>query len=399
MRKLLNLVTALALSLSASAQSHNTGMGDSTDFRESLSQRLFKLEKKTDALNIYFNFTGTLQANDYNDGWTTAFRNKEARIEIKGNLTSRLSYRFRQRLNKGYEAQSEDNFAKATDVLMVGYKFSDAFSIQAGKKCQNWGGYEFDEAPTYVYQFSDMCEYMDCYMAGVNFSFKPFQNHEFDLDISNVYSNKFEDEYGADAKATAADGGICRLERASMPLTYILLWKGRLLDGRLLTRWSVGGQTLARHKYDRRLMVGQKLVLPTFQIYFDYMGVFDGLDRQLIASNDGADYLQSIGADYFSDVHYNSWVTKAYWQFAPKCNLVLKGTYETVDVPKVEAFNDYRKAYGYMASMEYYPIPRQDLRLYLAYIGRKYDFSKACGLKDYNSNRIELGFMYYMKVF
>ncbi len=135
------------------------------------------------------------------------------------------------------------------------------------------------------------------------------------------------------------------------------------------------------------------------QWYFDYMGAFDGLDRLKIASSEATAVPAHAGESYFSDVHYNSFITKMNWQFAPQWNLMLKGMYETASVTKIEQMKDYRKSYAYMGSIEYYPVKSQDFRIFLAYIGRKYDYSKASGLKDYNTNRIEIGFMYRIKAY
>ena len=78
---------------------------------------------------------------------------------------------------------------------------------------------------------------------------------------------------------------------------------------------------------------------------------------------------------------------------------MLKGMYETANVKNVDILKDYKKSYGYLASLEYFPIKHQNLRIFLAYIGRKFDYSDKCGLKDYDTNRIELGMMYRMKVY
>ena len=78
---------------------------------------------------------------------------------------------------------------------------------------------------------------------------------------------------------------------------------------------------------------------------------------------------------------------------------MLKGTYETASVKNVEILEDYRKSIGWIGSLEYYPIKNQDLRLFLAYLGKKVDYSDKCGLHDYNTNRIELGFMYRIKCY
>ena len=90
------------------------------------------------------------------------------------------------RLNNTTEARSEDNLAKATDIMMIGYKFSDKFRLEAGKVCQSLGGFEVDENPVYIYQFSDMTGSMDCYMAGVTAVYKPVPSQEFVLGITNL---------------------------------------------------------------------------------------------------------------------------------------------------------------------------------------------------------------------
>lgn len=397
MKKFLATAAALALTVGAAAQGNNVGMGDCHEGGTSLAERVLNLEKKSEAFNVYFNYSASFQEFDDGQEWGTSFKNKQARIEFMGNLTPKLSYRFRHRLNKGNNAQSEDNFAKATDVLCIGYQVNDKFAIQAGKLCQYWGGFEYDENPMYIYEFSDMNENVDIFKAGVNLSYRPIPSQELNINITDAYNGNFADEYGDAPVSLEANGGKRQLEKSNHPLTYIVNWNGNFFGDKLQTRWSWGIQTQAKHKYSRMLFLGQKLNLPRVQWYFDYMGAFEGLDRLRIATREGTDFLQ--GAGYFSDVHYNSFVTKMNWQFVPQWNLMLKGMYETASVDNVAPLSDFRKSFGYVASVEYYPVKGEDLRVFLSYTGRRFDYSKECGLKDYNTNRIELGFMYRIKVF
>ena len=397
------MFAALAMTMGANAQGNNIGMGGGDGDIQSIHERITKLEKKNDMFNRYFNYAASFQAehNSLSDEWGTKFANKQLRIEIKGNLTDKLYYRLRHRLNKATDAKGEDNFAKATDIMMVGYNFNDKLSISGGKMCQIWGGFEFDENPMYIYQYSDMVDYMDNFMAGVTVSYKPIPTQEIAVEISNSYNGKFADEYGDEAVVVNNDEAHA-LQKSKNPLTYIINWNGSFFDGKLNTRWAWGLQTQAKGKYSRMLTLGQQLNLPKFQWYFDYMGAFDDLDRLKIATNELRDAL--VGGDapgnvYLGKVHYNSFITKANWQFAPSWNLMLKGMYETASVTKMEQFKNYRKSFGYMGSIEYYPAKQQDFRLFLAYVGRKYDYSTKCGLKDYNTDRIELGFMYRIKAY
>lgn len=399
------MFAALAMTMGANAQGNNIGMGGGDGDIQSIHERITKLEKKNDMFNLYFNYAASFQAehNSLSDEWGTKFANKQLRIEIKGNLTDKLYYRLRHRLNKATDAKGEDNFAKATDIMMVGYNFNDKLSISGGKMCQIWGGFEFDENPMYIYQYSDMVDYMDNFMAGVTVSYKPIPTQEIAVEISNSYNGKFADEYGDEAVVVNNDEAQA-LQKSKNPLTYIINWNGSFFDGKLNTRWAWGLQTQAKGKYSRMLTLGQQLNLPKFQWYFDYMGAFDDLDRLKIATNELGDAFvddegNALGNVYLGKVHYNSFITKANWQFAPSWNLMLKGMYETASVTKMEQFKNYRKSFGYMGSIEYYPAKQQDFRLFLAYVGRKYDYSTKCGLKDYNTDRIELGFMYRIKAY
>mgnify|MGYP000506170355 FL=1 len=403
MKKIIMMFAALAMTMGANAQGNNIGMGGGDGDIQSIHERITKLEKKNDMFNLYFNYAASFQAehNSLSDEWGTKFANKQLRIEIKGNLTDKLYYRLRHRLNKATDAKGEDNFAKATDIMMVGYNFNDKLSISGGKMCQIWGGFEFDENPMYIYQYSDMVDYMDNFMAGVTVSYKPIPTQEIAVEISNSYNGKFADEYGDEAVVVNNDERKA-LQKSKNPLTYIINWNGSFFDGKLNTRWAWGLQTQAKGKYSRMLTLGQQLNLPKFQWYFDYMGAFDDLDRLKIATNELRDALvdgDAPGNIYLGKVHYNSFITKANWQFAPSWNLMLKGMYETASVTKMEQFKNYRKSFGYMGSIEYYPAKQQDFRLFLAYVGRKYDYSTKCGLKDYNTDRIELGFMYRIKAY
>ena len=400
MNKTLLTCALLTASLTAGAQNGaNIGMGGSEGNYASLAEKVAKIEKKNDAFNVYFNYAASFQAerNSLVDEWHTGFANKQLRLEIKGNIGDHLFYRLRHRLNKTNEARTQDNFSKATDIMMAGWKFNDKWSVQAGKMCQIWGGFEFDENPMYIYQYSDMVDNMDNFMAGVVVSYKPVPTQEFAVEVSDANNDSFSKVYGAGA-ATQEENSVRPLTSSRNPLTYIANWNGSFADGMINTRWSWGIQTQARHKYSRMLILGQQLNLDKFQWYVDYMGAWDALDRLGIATSDLG--LNGGGHNlYASDVHYNSFITKVNWQFAPHWNLMLKGMYETASVSKLERGKNYRKSFGYMSSVEYYPLKDQDFRVFLAYVGRKYDFSEKSGLKDYNTNRIELGFMYRIKAF
>ena len=391
----------LALSVSMNAQDNHGYGGDDGHFK-SLAEEVTKLKKSNDMFNVYLNTAASAQVETDNEHeWSTGFKNKHLRLEIKGNLTDKLYYRFCYRMTNSNVARSEDNFARSTDVVMIGYRFSDKFSVEAGKIFQPFGGYEVDENPIYIYEYSDLTGGLECYLGGVVVNYKPVPTQEIVVGVTNAHNDKFADVYGDNSLAIEGDGTQNRiLEKTRIPLGYSLGWNGSFLNNRLLTRWSWGIEGEARHKYSRMLILGQKLNLDRLQWYFDYMSQNDGLDRFGLASREVRDFFPAVGGEvWMSDVHYTSFITKLNWQFAPQWNLMLKGMYETASVTKVDRFKDFRKSYGYVGSVEYYPVKSQDFRVFLAYVGRKVTYKDGVGLDKYNTNRIELGFKYRIKAY
>lgn len=400
-RKTLLCCCLLALSVSMNAQDNHGYGGDDGHFK-SLAEEVTKLKKSNDMFNVYLNTAASAQVEtDHEHEWSTGFKNKHLRLEIKGNLTDKLYYRFCYRMTNSNVARSEDNFARSTDVVMIGYRFSDKFSVEAGKIFQPFGGYEVDENPIYIYEYSDLTGGLECYLGGVVINYKPVPTQEIVVGVTNAHNDKFADVYGDNSLAIEGDGTQNRiLEKTRIPLGYSLGWNGSFLNNRLLTRWSWGIEGEARHKYSRMLILGQKLNLDRLQWYFDYMYQNDGLDRFGLASREVRDFFPAVGGEvWMSDVNYTSFITKLNWQFAPQWNLMLKGMYETASVTKVDRFKDFRKSYGYVGSVEYYPVKSQDFRVFLAYVGRKVTYKDGVGLDKYNTNCIELGFKYRIKAY
>lgn len=391
----------LALSVSMNAQDNHGYGGDDGHFK-SLAEEVTKLKKSSDMFNVYLNTAASVQVETDNEHeWSTGFKNKHLRLEIKGNLTDKLYYRFCYRMTNSNVARSEDNFARSTDVVMIGYRLSDKLSVEAGKIFQPLGGYEVDENPIYIYEYSDLTGGLECYLGGVVVNYKPVPTQEIVVGVTNAHNDKFADVYGDNSLAIEGDGTQNRiLEKTRIPLGYSLGWNGSFLNNRLLTRWSWGIEGEARNKYSRMLILGQKLNLDRLQWYFDYMYQNDGLDRFGLASREVRDFFPAVGGEvWMSDVHYTSFITKLNWQFVPQWNLMLKGMYETASVTKVDRFKDFRKSYGYVGSVEYYPVKSQDFRVFLAYVGRKETYKDGVGLDKYNTNRIELGFKYRIKAY
>ena len=100
--------------------------------------------------------------------------------------------------------------------------------------CQIWGGFEFDENPMVIYQYSDMVDNMDNFMAGVAVSYKPVAHKGISFEVSNAYNNKFAAEYGSNP-ISLEKNSVRDLEASKSHFTYIVNWNGSFFGNKLLT--------------------------------------------------------------------------------------------------------------------------------------------------------------------
>ena len=386
MKKYITVAFVSLLSLGVYAQDNPTN--------KETDNKISFLERHNDQLNIFFHIQSSFDVvSEQGKETDMAFKARQFRLEIKGNLTDKLFYRFRQRLNKPTNPQSLDNLGKATDYMYVGYKATDKITLITGKQRQAWGGFEFDLNAINVHEYSDFINAMDNSMMGGTIIYTPFKNQEFQFQITNNRNSYLEDIYGD----LSAQG----IEQSHSPLAYVINWNGSFLNKRFQTRWAYGIQTEAKNNYSKMITLGTKYNLEQFQLSFDFMNADEKIDRLGIATKDGAKWLEQNNQKIFRDVTYNTFILKAEFQPKPEWNIFAKGMYETTSVKDVVNYDDdFRKAYGYMGGVEYLPFKDQDLRLFLAYIGRKYVYTKAIPtLQDYNTDRVSLGVMYRIKAF
>ena len=328
--------------------------------------------------NMYFNFQSSLDAEKEGEqDMTTKFKARQLRLEVRGNITDRIFYRFRHRLNRPTAAVKLDNLATATDMLYAGFHIDDKWALTVGKMCQAWGGYEFDLNPMNIYEYSDFIDNMDNFMLGGMVTYTPNANHEFNLQVTDVRNDSFKNIYGDKTG----------LKQSNVPLTYIFNWNGSLFDGVLQTRWGVGLQNEAEGYNNTMVMLGTRVALPKFQAFLDYMRADEQLDRL------GYTPQSVIGSGVpLKDTKYNTFVLKGEYQPTPSLNLFAQGIYETAES---NLAGNKKTGLGYYGGVEYLPFPSQDLRFFLAYVGRSREISNVTK----STNRVSLGMMYRIKAF
>ena len=361
-----------------------------------LFEELTDVKKKTDKFNLYLNMQGSFDAHFQNGFQEGDFNMHQLRIEAKGNINNWLSYRYRQRLNRSNDANGMiDNLPTSIDYAGIGIKLNDQFSLFAGKQCAAYGGIEFDLNPIDIYQYSDMIDYMSNFMTGLNVGYNITPEQQLNLQILNSRNSSFDSTYGI---TEDAEGNLPDLKSGKMPLVYTLNWNGNF-NNVFKTRWSASVMNEAKSHNMYYYALGNDFTFSKkVNMFVDFMYSDEQIDRKgiitgIVGNEDGHNAL---------DAEYLSVVTKVNYRFQPKWNAFVKGMYETASVSKTRGDiekGNYRTSYGYLAGIEYYPLEDSNLHFFCTFVGRSYKFTDRAAQKGYNTQRLEVGFIYQLPMF
>ena len=364
------------------------------DNEATLFERVAKIEKKSDKFNLFFNMHYALDA-DFTAGSFDqgAFNMHQFRIEAKGKVTDWLSYRWRQRLNRGNEGGGFiDNLPNSIDLAYLNFSVTDKFSIAAGKLCAAYGGIEFDMNPIEIYRYSEMVNNMSNFMSGVMFTYDFNPNQQLAFQVLDSRNGSIEDTYGAN------------LDTNKLPFVYTLNWNANMFDGAWQTRWSASVMDEVKDKYMYYVALGNLFNFsPKCNMFVDLMSSYEGIDRKGIMTNMFGGQEKFDGHNMYNTL-YNSLVAKVNWRFQPKWNFFVKGMLESAAIYRGEegvADGNYRTSVGYLTGVEYYPM-ETNLHLFLTFVGQTHLFTeraKALGQSDYSTQRVSVGFIYQLPAF
>lgn len=391
------LIASIALcTFTASAQQEKIKEYRTTN-EEGIIQSITNIEKKTDKFNLYLNMHSDFKA-DWNGSHFDEgkFEMKQLRVEMKGNINKWLSYRYRQRLNKGDDPNGyRDNILKSIDIAGIGLHHK-GWSSFIGKQCAAYGGIEFDLNPIEIYQYSDMVDYMDNFMTGVLVGYDFTPNQQLQFQVLNAYNGTSQEMYGD-------------YEKAKLPFVYTLNWNGNFSDV-WKTRWSASIMNETKKEHQWYFALGNDFnITDKFGAYFDWMYAIQGVDRKGIMTNIVGDEGPGRNA---KDCAYMSFIWHLNYRFHPAWNIFAKVMYENEGISKNHS-NEYgreihkgvyRQALGYIGGIEYYPFKDRNLHFFATYVGRDYKYTskaKAFGgdTDNYTTNQLQVGFIWQMPVF
>ena len=360
----------------------------------SLIERVFQLEKKNDLLNVSLNMHGSYDAPfGYESSGMdeSSFKMQQLRLNVQGKVNDRISYRWRQRLNRPNNgAGAIDNVSSAIDYAAISLKLNDKWSMCVGRQVAVHGGVEYDLNPIEVIEFSDMVNNLTAFMTGVNVAYRLSADHLLQFQVLDHRNGTFEDSYGLN------------LEKAKLPLLCILSWNGKFLDGRYSTCWSASYSSQAKGKYMAYVALGNRIQFTKkLGMYLDLMHSYEQLDSKRYLT----DIVGLQNMHVAPSAMYNSVVARLNYRITDAWNLFVKGMWETTSAVKNSAGFErghYRTSYGYIGGVEYYPLKDSDLHFYASFVGRSYRYAqraKAFGVSDDDTQRLQLGFIYQLPIF
>lgn len=382
-------LSAIAISLCIFSQ-EETNANNLIENEKSLFEEISGKKKKHKNVSIDLHLRAGFDLDMINSKTKGKFNMREIRLDVKGDITDWLSFRYRQKLNDGNSSSGNiDNLPSSLDVLGVGIKFSDKWSAFIGKQALSYGGIEYDLNPIMIYDYSETLLSLYGFMTGLNikYNFNTKQELQFQIVNSRLKSD-INEAYGPGFKDI------------SLPFIYTLNWNGNFNDI-FLTRWSASLMSQAKGKQAYYYTLGNQMNTGNVSMYLDlnyYTKDID--DNGIITTLTGG-----INGHNALDVDYKGAVYQLDYRFAPKWNLFGRTSLDITSVSKSHENIEqgtYKTLFGYQGGIEYYPIQNSNLHFFLAYIGKYHKFkekAKLFGSNNYSENRLSVGFIYTLPVF
>ncbi|NIG54008.1 porin [Chitinophaga sp. Cy-1792] len=364
-----------------------TAMSQQQEYSDTLHKPLISLPKSflLDNMDLIANMRFA-ERNEFIDGTYqgSKFVNEQFRLELRGKVTDKLYFRFRDRYTRDPETQSVDNISRSTDLAYLRFDPTEKWKIYAGKLCADWGGYEFDANPIEIYEYSDIIEYADNFLSGAGVGFLPNKKNEFTVQLLNSRTKTFKELYDT----------IPGITEAKFPFAAVFNWRGSFLDGKLNTIWSYSIFKEATHQYMNYFAFGNQLLLKKFMLEYDFKLSLENLDRKMLVSGFVHNGVAEQGVRYMSH-----WV-RADGQISKLVHLTFTGFVDFAfwdGNPDPNADKKLRTAWGYVPGVEVYPLKNVNLRVYANMVGRVYDYTayarKNYGMVNGNTYRFSIGIM------
>jgi hypothetical protein len=387
------VLVLLATAVGSNAQDRQ--LGDTTQYKTLIPETKQTLLKNMSMIaNMRF-----ANQNEFVDGQFTKSRfvNQQFRLEFRGNVTDKVYFRFRDRYTRAQTSESVDNLSRSVDLAYIRVDMTKKLSLSAGKLCADWGAWEFDYNPIDVYEYSDIIEYADNFLTGVGMSYTVNPKHQFTVQALDSRTKTFTELYDT----------VPGLVESKVPMAFVVNWRGSLFNDKVKTIWSYSLFNEAKNTNMNYIALGTELTLGKFVIVYDYKWSDEQLDRTGLVSTMVPDNIYNYA---LKNTNYVGHWVHLHYRVTPKINLAMFGMLDiaswknsATNGGNTTGSNVMSRTWGYIPTIEFYPYPDLNLRFFLNYVGRVYDYSTYAeskfGLKDYTTGRLQIGFVSPLGIF
>lgn len=391
MRPTITICLPILILLNTICKATPTTAPDSAKHEKSIFENLTHIRKQNDLLDIKLNTRMAFHTDLSNNGSEqSAFRMDYLRLQVTGNITDRIFYKWMQHLNKSNKPNTLDNMPASIDCLGVGFHLTPTLSAFAGKQYADFGGFEYDADPAEVYSFSDFGNHITCFLMGVHLAWWVTPTQEIRFQITDARSTK-------DDKSTLP----ANYKTARTPLGYTVNWNGNFLDNTLSTRCSFSLFHESRKQNMYFWVLAGAWQHGNFNMYIDGLFSIEEIDKLGILSEMSAQTEHPYRATH---CRYFSLISRLNYRILPKLNIFAKGTYETASArtgTNLPESGKYRTSYGYQGGIEYFPM-KENLRFFLVYHSNQTDYThlaRPFHLSNEHPQHLSLGLTYKIPIY
>ena len=360
-----------------------------SQINDSIGNPLVSIEKAglLKNINITFDMRMEFQAYTFRGGDHyyngLQFENGFTALGIAGKVHDKVNFRFRNRFNKGGDVQTLDRLGSNIELAYIDVKAAPSLDIILGKMFAFYGGYEYEFSAMEVLEYNDIHNNVLAYVTGAGITYQAFEDHQFGLQVLNSRTMLYDDIYG--------DVVAENIQEPDWPVAVVGNWRGSFFDKKLETNYSLSYSNQVRKRGTYFFTLGHKYQNRNLTVMYDFDYSYEQVDTKGIVTN-------IFNNDQIAEevTYIENWL-RAEYRFSPKFKGLLTLMTSTAYGKGEIARDHMRTSYGMIPTIYYSPFKDLDLRFFLAYIGRYYDYSDYAinqfGSSSYNKNEFRVGFI------
>lgn len=357
--------------------------------QDSVTTPLINLNKEKifDHINIGFDMRTEFQAYKFSGGDQfpngMLFENGFTALKISGKLHEKVDFTFRNRFNRTSEVQSLDRLSSNIEFAYLKVQASEKLDLYIGKMFAFYGGYEYEFSPMYILEFNDIYSNALAFVTGAGLSYQAFDDHQFRFQVLNSRTLLYEDLYG--------DAASENIQEPIWPVSLVANWRGQFFDGKFETHYSASYGNEVRNQGTYFFTLGHKYQHNDLTMMYDFQYSFEEIDTKGIVNTLLAD--NEIATNV---LYVENWL-RAEYRFSEK----FQGLLTLMTSTAYDSFNSsrdhIRTSYGAIPTLYYKPFKKMDIRFFLAYLGRHFEYSSFAtqnfNVESFSRNELRVGIL------